>query len=612
MAVIQKIDPQTIQKHEHYLIKHFLQIHYQQQLISGSLSQLPEKQVVIPRDSAIINNNCDISNKNIQDYDWDATDPNGLLKIDNNGCLHLLDKDKKFLFNYFQLPTKGFKFFVLIKDLINVLHLNCTVTEFNEKYNDCLLPVKIVDDRDWKFLYDNDLISKKIDSTTRDGEYQVITTRSAFIMFGASIISCGVRIIDDYWEDLIKKQGFTTHHRVFKYDDKLVKLLKIMKPNFFEKTDKINTEEAGNGNIDNDEHDTKNPHLSSSSFEQPFSFISEQNSIEVKSEYLKQFTQGEHITTVVPGQNINGSLEISAQFKLPKYHFKNSFLQAIQNNSLDVPIGQQDLQLGNTPTNATGTAYANQNSNQNVEVGSTKRSMTDTYSINDKMNNDSSSQMTIPTTLQNSPVTVQSPQNSPPPPAPLLLSPSQPSSTPSIVNTIHSHNRSASLLNFNGWKFDSLPIKTSDNDNDKSTSNNNNNIRDNSTQEYSLKGLPYYDKTKLLKRLKYLTPNEIKEIEHQHDSLFVDVGLQRVRKVRNSKWEKYWQYKSGIPIGLLNNEEHLTFFRDEYLKETLNHVDIVSKINEFTNQEEIQTTKRKPNANSFNNSNIKSFKPPYA
>lgn len=549
MVVIQRQDPQTIQKHEKYLLKHFLQINYQKQLISGSLSELPQKQIIIPSDYVNGANNTN----GLDEYEWRITDSNGVLKIDNNGCLRLLDENKKFLFNYFQLPTKGFKYFVLIKELIDALQLKCTVDEFISKYNELLLPLKINENQDWEFLVENKLVEE---TTTNRNEYQVITTRSAFIVFGASIISCGVRIVDDYWENLFKREGFTPHHRVFRYNDKLINLLKIMKPAFFE-------DQNGYTNNSN-EQDNEDTVITAETFEQPFNFISEQNSLEIKNEYIRQFTQGEHITTVVPGQNISGSLEISAQFKLPKYHFKNSFLHAIQNNSLDVPIGHSVLQRDSTNT----TEIAN-----HVELADNKIS-------NSNDNPVSVPQMTTTSTTKDG-------ENL--------------SSSLAFSSSLLPHGKPTSLLNFNGWKFDSLPIQDGANI-----------IDDQPNDKYSLKGLPLYRKGLISERLAYLTPNQIKEIEHQHDSLFVNVGLQRVRKIRNGKWLKFWQYKSGIPIGLLKKPSHLNYYHDKYLQDIISQVDTITTINEYTNQEEIQTTTRRPNANFLKNSNIKSFKPPYA
>ena len=539
------VSEELLNAHNLYLLKQVLQISGQSELISGPLERFPLKQIVVPSEyfEDRINNGVEF-----EEYKFRKIDPLGINKIDSNGKLLISGTNKDFLFNYFQLPGHGDKYWVLLKDLISLVQDDMIDQEtFIRRYKQQLLPIEATED-DIKFMVQNHLLEKKYNGIN-SSNVKIVTTRSAFITFGAQIISQGTRIIDDYWETLAKQQGFTTHHRVFKCSPKILSLLKELKSQIFktseEKYQKIQKESIA---VDEDFN---------FDFDAPYTIVTEQPSNDVREEYMEHFTRGEHTDSVVPGQFIAGSLELSAQFRVPKYHSKNSFLQATQIKGMDIPIGEHDYHKNeSTQQKSTQTNFSEISTNSNM-VNEPKAS-------NRMLNSNIDS---------NSGIKNKDEQN--------------------LNNT---NGQEVVSLNIKGWKFDSLPVG-----NEQQVEN----------HDHSIKGLSYYERKKLLRRLNYLTPNQIKELEHSHDSLFVNVGLQRVRKIRNNRWMEYWQYKHGLPMGLLNEKKHLEYIEKHYIPEMLKHEEVIINFNELTNTEEIRTTKREANPNLLGHSNIKSFKPPY-
>ena len=73
-------------------------------------------------------------------------------------------------------------------------------------------------------------------------------------------------------------------------------------------------------------------------FEDPFSTITELPPLEARKEFLSNIAHGEQ-TAIISGQTIHGAIELSTIYKIPKYHYKNSFAAAQQHNVLDSPIG---------------------------------------------------------------------------------------------------------------------------------------------------------------------------------------------------------------------------------------------------------------------------------
>ncbi|CAL9737557.1 SWI/SNF global transcription activator complex subunit Swp82p [Monosporozyma servazzii] len=531
--IIKLLTEELQNTHNLYLVRQTLQIISQEELISGLLDHNPRKQLNIPPEYF----QDKVSDGDLDEFKFKQNDSAGDSKIDRNGKLLISGTGKDFLFNYFQLPGHGNKFWMLLDDLIRLVddeHLD--QNGFTNKYKQQILPIKATEN-EINFLKQNSLL----DINFQGDDVKLVTTRSAYISFGAQLISQGTRILDDYWETLAKQQNFTTHHRVFKYSNKLIELIKQLKPQAFENHRKVeDTSEAG---IESETF----------AFDIPYTIVTEQSSKEIREEYGKNFSQGQHIDAVIPGQSISGSLEFSAQFKVPKYHSKNSFLQATQIKGLDTPIGEHDY-------NKNDTAHTTSSL-----TGDSAQGTLETKHVNRMLSN---------------------------------IMGSNTGKEVEDKSILHTGNKPiSSSLNIKGWKFDSLPVG---------------NQAQLEKHDHSIRGLSYFEKEKLLKRLNYLTPNQIKETEHCHDCLFVNVGLQRVRKIRDTRWIKYWQYKNGLPMGLLNEENQIKYIKEKYLPEMLQHEEVTTTPNELTNTDEIKITKRVANANLFGHSNIKSFKPPYA
>ncbi|KAK5773761.1 hypothetical protein RI543_005073 [Arxiozyma heterogenica] len=535
--------------HSLYLLKQILQISVQEELIAGQLDHLPLKQIMVPPEyfEDRINDGTELD-----EYKFRKIDPLGITKIDSNGKLLISGMNKDFLFNYFQLPGHGDKYWVLLRDLISLVQDDSIDQEtFIQKYKQQLLPIQATSD-DIEFMKRNHLLDKNYNDVNNN-DVKIITTKSAFITFGAQIISQGTRIVDDYWETLAKQQGFTTHHRVFKCSSKVISLLKELKPQIFNRSVRSSQQIPQDIKIEKEEKEE-----GTFNFDSPYTIIIEQPSQEIREEYEEQFSKGQHTDTVVPGQAIAGSLELSAQFRVPKYHSKNSFLQATQIKGMDTPIGEH-----NYNKNETSQLKGAQPSLPNLR---TNPNMTSESKISNRMLS-SITDSNIDKKIEEEP------------------------------SSLNMNKQQTSSLNIKGWKFDSLPIG----DEQQVKENN-----------HSIKGLSYFEKDNLLKRLNYLTPNQIKETEHSHDCLFVNVGLQKVRKIRSKRWMKYWQYKHGLPIGLLNEGKQVEYIEKRYISKMLQHEDIITNFNELTNTDEIRITKRQANPNLLGYSNIKSFKPPYA
>lgn len=531
--IIKLLNEELQNAHNLYLVRQTLQIISQEELVSGPLDHNPRKQLSIPPEYF----QDKVSDGDLDEFKFQQSDSVGDSKIDKNGKLLISGTNKDFLFNYFQLPGHGNKFWMLLDDLIGLVDdEDLDQNSFTNKYKQQILPIKATEN-EINFLKQNSLL----DENFQGNDVKLVTTRSAYISFGAQLVSQGTRILDDYWESLAKQQNFTTHHRVFKYSNKLVTLIRQLKPQAFEDLRK-----------ENDISETDIP-SETFAFDIPYTIVSEQSSREIREEYGKNFSLGQHIDAVIPGQSISGSLEFSAQFKVPKYHSKNSFLQATQIKGLDTPIGEHDY-------NKNDAGHASSSS-----AGGNGQGTPETKHVNRLLSN----------IMDSNPVKEVEEK-----PIPQTGNKPIPSS-----------------LNIKGWKFDSLPVG---------------NQAQLNKHDHSIRGLSYFEKEKLLKRLNYLTPNQIKETEHCHDCLFVNVGLQRVRKIRDARWIKYWQYKNGLPMGLLNEEKQIKYIKEKYLPEMLAHEEVTTTPNELTNTDEIKTTKRVPNANLYGYSNIKSFKPPYA
>lgn len=499
-------------EHDLYLLKQAMFFVSEEQFALGPLDKSPGRLPQFP--SYVIRERLTDTNDS---YVLGRGDQQGETKLNKFGCLL---GGRQYLATTFFLPGKPRNLYMLIQDLINALQLpeGTLVTDFLQQHQQ-LYPLE-TDDHDQLFLQQHKITGNSTDKV------QYVTAKSVFMLFGASMVVDGTRVIDDYWEQTLKEQGFVPQHRVFQIPEHVLDLVKKLKPSI--------------GDIS-----TKKDEIFEPTWESPYPTVVEQSSWELRQEYSKERSNGQHLNIIVPGQTISGSLELSAQFKIPKYHSKNSFMQAVQMHSRDVPIGLH-------PT-ATITAHSPASTASNL-VKPGKRLLNDII--------DSAT------------------------PNEFIKTDPYMSSNSDIVQQIES-------LNIDGWKFESLPVTE----------------KDSVEESFSAKGLPLYDKNKLLNRLKMLTPNQIKELEHMHDSVYLNTGLDNARRVRKRRWLKYWQYKGGIPIGLRENQ--VSYFKDKHQLGVLEHVDVETVYNEAKNMDEVYTTKRLPNPNFLGHSNITGLKPPY-
>lgn len=504
-------------KHERVLIKQSIA----EAELQGPLEELPKKSVDIPDYTGAEKT----ENELCLAYRMVVTDPLGEKKVSPTGELQ---DGRQYLCDTFKTADSP-NLLVLVSHLMSALQYEGTEDAFLGTYNQLLPFTASTEVRD--VMVEKGFVAKV------EGELKYVSARSAFVQFGAALVASGTRVIDDYWEVVAKKQNLTPHDRVFKLSKRLSEALKKLKPQLFlQPSPPI-------------EHTS-----SDRVFEPPYLTVTEQPSAEIRQQYGREFANGEHTAAVVPGQNISGSLELSALFKIPKYHSKNSFQQATQMKVLDSPIGIQPQ------TNGTDATAAEQIQSPGTPQPTIKPSKRMLNSILD-----------AGPFVKAKKIEEQEEQYG--------------QHTPASVDED---------LHINGWKFDLLPLKTSDD----------------TVSQRSSRGLPLYDKDRLIPRLNKLTPNQIKEFEHSHDSLYLNLGLQNVRKIRSKKWLKYWQYKTGAPIGLMSNE--LDYYREQYLKEVLEQSSSVTNYNPETNVDEIHVTVRKPKANYVGYSNIRGFKPPYA
>lgn len=558
-----RVSDNVIRDHEQFLVKHTVQIVAQPELIQGELSELPSKTIELPKEYLSYE-----TMPNMNEFRMKQGDPMGEKKITKFGSLV---NGSRYLVNIFRLPDRGPIYFSLLDDVMKALTWQGTEERFLEIFSQ-LYPIN-ANAKELDFLKEAKLISE---SSSTSENIKMVSIRSVYVVFGASIIACGMRLVNDYWESLGRKQGFTSHHRVFRLPRKVLELVKTLKPAFFYKENKVS------------EGLTKKSIVS----ESPYLNITEQPSIEVREEYAKRYATGQHITSHVPGQSISGSLELSALFKIPKYHSKNSFLQAIQMKILDIPIGRyselMEAQLNNgLSANATESTVSLSSLPGTPTIQGSNIHSVNTTSNLLSINNASNTSVNKPQSRMLSSIMDMNMN---------MNNKTKKTDDTEVVTSRFGNNRMNTILNIHGWKFDSLPVSESDNLT--------------GIDKYSAKGIPTYSRDRLLHRLKKLTPNQIKELEHLHDSVSLNTGLQKVRKTRFSRWTKYWQYKSGIPIGL--QEDQIETYKTEYLKEMLEYTTVTETYNEETNNDEIRTTKRVPNANFLDYSNIRGFNPPYA
>lgn len=509
----------VITKHERVLVKQILHIWSESELMQGEMEESPRKGVEIPDYAGE-----KTRDESLQTYRMVVTDPLGEKKVSVTGELQ---DGRAYLCNTFKISDSPNRL-VLVAHLMAVLQYEDSEDSFLSTYSGLLPLTASTEVRD--ILYEKGFVQNL------GGDLKFVTFKSAFVQFGAALIATGTRVIDDYWEVVAKRQNLTPHHRVFKLSARLVDTLKKLKPKIFSQhSQSVNATLAVNDRV----------------FESPYPTVTEQASAELRLQYGREFANGEHFGAVIPGQSISGSLELSALFKIPKYHNKNSFQQASQMNALDLPIG-----LHIQASEANSVAVGQERSPSMVQPTSkpSKRMLNSILDVG--------------------------------PVAKLKRQEDQ-------GDQLGPHAVIDESLHINGWKFDQLPLKTS-------------NVE---PSQRSTRGLPFYDKNRLMVRLNKLTPNEIKEIEHSHDAVYLNLGLQNVRKIRAKKWSKYWQYKTGVPIGLMSSD--VDYFKNQYVKDVLQQTSSVTNYNPETNVDETHVTIRKAKANYLGYSNIHGFKPPY-
>lgn len=496
-AQVNPVPEYVIKNHELFILKTTLSILNNPELLSGRLDKPPTKQLVLP--SFTIKERLSDNNDS---YVLGKGDQNGETKVDKQGRLH---GERHYLFPTFTYPcaenNNSENLYVLVRDLIRVLNLDVEQQEFLAQHPD-LYPINAKHDI-IEFLTQYKLLPEGATAAT------YITARSAFLVFGAAILASGSRVIDDYWEQLSKEQGFQAQHRVYALSQKLLEMVCSIDPrtrtaHSLGPPELPESKQAQAGVMS-----TSQPQ-----FEDPFSTITELPPLEARKEFLSNIAHGEQ-TAIISGQTIHGAIELSTIYKIPKYHYKNSFAAAQQHNVLDSPIG--------THTHP-------------VESHNFGRGRKANY---------------VP---------------------------------PEETDV---------LAQIPGWKFTQLPVTTNDE----------------LPTTFSAGGLPIYNKARLPARLKLLTPNQIKDLERSHDVVHLNTALGHVRKLRNTRWTKFWQYKAGAPVGL--TEDQLSYYKEQYLQQVLNHVDVSIVPNETKNVDEKRTVKRVPNPNFLGYSNVSGFRPPY-
>ncbi|SCV99696.1 LAFE_0B00496g1_1 [Lachancea fermentati] len=496
-------------EHQLYLLKHALLIASDPQLSLGPLDEPPERIPQLPE--YIIRERLSDTKDS---YVLGKGDQQGESKIDKNGRLQ---GSRQYLFPTFTMPNRQSTLYALVHDVMEALQEKTDESHFLQKYLQ-LYPLK-ASEEEMSFLVSENLVS----AGTKDIIF--VTAKSVFMLFGAKVIVGGTRIVDDYWEQVVRKQGFLPHHRVFIIPHKILETLKTLRP----KLNKIQP------NVVEDRTNFVG--------ESPYPTIAEQPSSELRQEYARECSSGQHLTLIIPGQNIDGSLELSSRFKVPKYHSKNSMQTALAANAQDTPISL-------LPYHQTGPQVGHSEASRK----SSSRLLGDIldHPVGEKSVNQEE-----------------------------------------FKSNVSEGSLLGALLSINGWKFDSLPITTGKTD----------------SGYYSARGLPFYEPETLLPRLKNLTPNDVNEMEHVHDAVYFNKGIQKIRKGRRDKWLRYWQYKAGIPIGMTKRATDSIL--KNHLSSILNHVDTETNFNEAKNMEEVYITKRIPNANFLGNSNITGLKPPY-
>ncbi|CCH41805.1 SWI/SNF global transcription activator complex component SWP82 [Wickerhamomyces ciferrii] len=229
------------------------------------------------------------------DYEVTKTDPKGEEKITENG--YLLG-GRQYILSTFTLPGRGKKLFVLGTEAAKFLNSRDAFVLFNKYKQLCK---STASDEERKFLEKCNFSISKIKSRS----VAFTSARNLYMVFGARILKKGKRIVDDYWEDSAKEQGFKETDQVFPVDrNTTVPKPEVLKPKPAPKPL------------------PKAPKVT---------FINPLPPIEDRRDYLTTFSQGNPIQ-VLPGQGITGGLELASVATIPKY--KNEHTGGVKHRSI--------------------------------------------------------------------------------------------------------------------------------------------------------------------------------------------------------------------------------------------------------------------------------------
>lgn len=559
-------------------------------------------------------------------------DTRGTRKLNKDG---LLKNGNRYLFTIFRIPRGGTSYFVLVKDLMRAVLWDGDERSFLEKFKIQLCPL-VCSPMVVQYLIEHNLLKKRrkkqkpvkkekeqkqekhpgeknekqngLDREEYPNVY-IVPVKAAFILFGAAIIACGKRVLDDFWEDLAKQEKLTPRHRVSKIPKDLLKAVKVLNPSLTkviaedtaatttapdttttkvveldEPTEKTSSDSNDGSNVQQKELVTAKKPKQFYGIP-PYTVLTEQPPAEVKQQYLKEFSHCEHITSLVPGQDIVGGMELTAQFRVPKYHSKNSFWQASQLKAMDVPIGQHELLMngGAKLSTSTGNTSSSVSSGPTASFPDLAVGNVSNSGISSGTGNDFNGTSGI---------------------RPLQMHVQEGKPGQNLLYEELS-------LNINGWKFENLPNRAGNADHihGQTLSSKYGPHYPCVTDHFSPSGLPVYDRGTLYTRVLKLSPNQIRALEFTHDSVLFNAGVQKIRKHRQQSWSRYWQYKAGLPIGI--EEDQWPEFKEEYLTKMLEGTTVEEKYNERINKDEVHTTVKIPNGNFLGHANIMQGVPPF-
>ncbi|KAL6942320.1 hypothetical protein ACO0QE_003491 [Hanseniaspora vineae] len=609
----------------------------------------------------------------IGDYRIALTDKLGEHKIDAVGNLQ---GERKYCMDSFTIPTvvtpKQPTRFLLLQRLLDILG-DISKADFEATYPE----IKIFQASNIKFK-NQDMMEKSLGEYFADwfpeiskDNYFFVHARVAFLRFNALLITGGNRILDDYWEQVFINQGFTFRDRVFLVPNKIVNKAKTILGN----TSSVLPRFKRNGK--NKIQDLQRAKLDVvRERDDPFNYISEQPSMQLKKAYCNYQQQdlyfknstdlgaedddeegfqntengarekdendaddevsldeipaypsrrgagrpalasdASQLSTVaglqhviVPGQNITGGIELSSQYKVPRYATKVAYMQ--WQNSLNVPIGE----VSNDRSESAVSAELNEHEDgmlhgANLESGSASEFP-------------NSSATLVPTHSDSAPhlqahsgiSSASSGKNK------RLLSgllgddtfQQKKKAAYYVRRYFESQNGDGIVdknvqLNIDPWKFETLPLRKSYGSKKRGL-------------KYNSKGLPIFeDEEQLKNRLKKLTPQQVMELQHQHDAVQLNKGISKLVAQREEKWGKYWLYKAGLPLykdgsafsGDYPQNEDLTAHIIKHDIENYEKV-VLEKYEPDTNTDVITLEKRELGVNFKNCSSIEEFRPPYS